>query len=241
MNILKSIPGFGYIGFSFLQYAGYKKKIDSLRARGDREGERKAIYDAVQKWTAQIVEHFETDVRIINPENLPTEGPVVYVANHQSYADILVFLHITKHQVGFIAKDSLKKIPVFSQWTAAIRSLFITRGNARESLHTINEGAELLKQGFSLIIFPEGTRSHSSKMAPFKPGALKLATKAKVPVVPVTINNSYKMFEEPGYVKKGVTIEFTIHEPIDTAGLDRKELANLGETVEDIIKKAVHE
>ena len=76
-------------------------------------------------------------------------------------------------------------------------------------------------------------------MAQFKPGSLKLATKAKVPVVPVTINGSYKMFEEHGKLTKNVTIEMIIHSPIDTAELDRKHQQDFGEKVEDIIRAAV--
>lgn len=239
MKIFDNITGFTYIGQSFFHFGKDKKKIDRLRQQGEKEKERQAIHEAVSKWTGMIVKHFKTQIEIINPENLPQEGPVVYVSNHQSYADILTFLNITKHQVGFIAKDSLNKIPVFADWTARVRSLFIKRGDARESLKTINEGAELLKEGYSLIIFPEGTRSRGSKMAQFKPGSLKLATKAKVPVVPVTINGSYKMFEEHGKLTKNVTIEMIIHSPIDTAELDRKQQQELGEKVEDIIRAAV--
>ena len=72
-------------------------------------------------------------------------------------------------------------------------------------------------------------------MAHFKPGALKLATKAKAVVVPVTIRETYKLFEEKGVIQKNKKIDFVVHKPIDTSTLDRKELASLGETVENIV------
>ena len=171
-----------------------------------------------------------------NPENLPQKGPVVYVSNHQSYVDILMFVNVVKHQIGFIAKEELMKIPMFAGWILRIESLFIKRGDARASLSTINEGAQMLKDGYSLVIFPEGTRSRCDKMAPFKHGSLKLATKARSTIVPVTIQNSYKVYEETGRIKKGMTVDFTVHQPIDTAGMDRKELNDLPDRIEDIIR-----
>ena len=98
----------------------------------------------------------------------------------------------------------------------------------------------MIKDGYSLVIFPEGTRSRGGQMGEFKPGSLKLATKAKTVVVPLTINGSYKMYEEPGQITKNVTIEITVHKPVDTSQMDRKELAGLSEVLEETIKNALH-
>ncbi|MBR6528537.1 MAG: 1-acyl-sn-glycerol-3-phosphate acyltransferase [Firmicutes bacterium] len=239
MKIFGNIGLFYTVGTSFLGLGKYQKRIDEAKAKGNKEEERQAIYEVSKFWSNKIVNWLGLEINVVNPENLPEEGPVVYVANHQSYGDVIPFLHVTKHQVGFIAKDSLERFPVFADWVLRIRSLFIKRGDARTSLGTINEGASLVKEGFSLVIFPEGTRSQSSQMADFKPGALKLATKAKAVVVPVTIKDSYKMFEETGVVKKGTKLDFIVHEPIDTSKLDRKELAELGERVEEIVRSGL--
>ncbi len=220
----------------FVGLGSYKKRIEKAIAEGDGDAERRAIYEVGKLWSDNITDYLKLNINVVNPENLPKTGPAVYVANHQSYSDVLPFLNVLNHQVGFVAKDSLEGIPVFADWVKRIRSLFIKRGDARSSLATINEGAELIKAGYSLVIFPEGTRSHSSEMAAFKPGALKLATKAKAVVVPVTLRNTYKVFEEKGKAAKNISIDFVVHEPIDTASLDRKELAALGQTVEDIIR-----
>lgn len=236
---------FGNIGLAltiakaFVGLGEYRRRIDNARAIGDKEEEKKAIFEACNHWSDKIVKYLNLDINVVNPENLPKDGPVVYVANHQSYADIVPFVNVLNHQVGFIAKEDLSMIPVFADWVARIRSLFIKRGDARASLDTINEGADLVKNGYSLVIFPEGTRSHSNKMAKFKPGALKLATKAKAVIVPVTIRNSYKVFEETGTATKNVKMDFIVHEPIDTSMLDRKELAVLSDRIEEIIRSAI--
>ena len=240
MKLIKNIKLFSFVGASMVFGIGpYKKKIDEAIKSGNKEEERKAIYEACQYWTNKIIDYLKLEINVVNPENLPENGPVVYVANHQSYADVVPFLNVTKHQVGFIAKDSLEKVPVFRDWVLRIGGLFIKRGDARTSLGTINQGAQMIKDGYSLVIFPEGTRSHKAEMSDFKPGALKLATKAKAVVVPVTIRDTYKLFEEKGVVQKGRSIDFVVHEPIDTGKLDRKELAQLGETVEAIVRSGL--
>lgn len=240
MKLLNNILGLGYIAYTLFTIRRYKKLIERLKQEGRKEEQRQAIAEVCHIWSDKVAKHFKTNIKVINPENLPEEGPCVYVSNHQSYADILVLLNVIKHQTGFIAKDELASIPVFSKWILRIGSLFILRGDVRESLKTISEGVDMIKDGYSLVIFPEGTRSRGDKMGEFKPGSLKLATKAKAVVVPLTINGSYKMYEEPGQITKNVTIEITVHKPIDTSQMDRKELAGLSEVLEETIKNALH-
>ena len=240
MKLLNNILGLGYIAYTLFTIRRYKKLIERLKQEGRKEEQRQAIAEVCHIWSDKVAKHFKTNIKVINPENLPEEGPCVYVSNHQSYADILVLLNVIKHQTGFIAKEELASIPVFSKWILRIGSLFILRGDARESLKTISEGVDMIKDGYSLVIFPEGTRSRGGQMGEFKPGSLKLATKAKTVVVPLTINGSYKMYEEPGQITKHVTIEITVHKPVDTSQMDRKELAGLSEVLEETIKNALH-
>lgn len=242
MKIIDNISGFNAIAGAVMSVGKYRKTIDAAREAGDFDKEREEIIKASNEWGSKVVDYFEADINIINAENLPDHGPVVYICNHQSYADILTFFYvIRKHQASFIAKDALKKIPLFGGWVTRTRGIYIQRGDARASLQTIKQGAEYLKQGFSLIIFPEGTRSRSSEMAAFKPGSFKLATKARVPIVPVTINGGYKTFEERGVMTKGVHIDFMVHPAIETAGLSRQELAELPQKVEAIVRSGLED
>ncbi len=240
MKLLDNISGFSAIAGAIFAAKDYKATIKSARDAGDFEKEREQILQALQMWSTSVVNYFKVDLNIINPENLPKEGPVVYICNHQSYADILTFIYVIKnHQIGFIAKDTLEKTPLFGYWIRTSRGIFIQRGDARASLQTINQGVEYLKNGFSLVIFPEGTRSRSSKIGEFKPGSFKLATKARVPIVPVTIDGGYRMFEERGAMTKGVHVDFMVHPPINTAELNRAELAEIPEKVEAQIRQGM--
>lgn len=237
MKLLDNISGILTIAGGMSKLKSQKLAIEKARADGDLETEREQILEACQIWSSHIIEKMDIDYNLINPENLPKQGPVVFIANHQSYADILSFAYnIKNHQVSFIAKDNLAKIPVFGKWILRIRGIFIQRGDARASLRTINEGVDYLKQGFSLVIFPEGTRSRCSQMAEFKAGSFKLATKARVPVVPVTLDGGYHTYEERGAVTKGCHIDFMVHPAIETKDMSRAELAELPQRVETIIR-----
>ncbi|MDD4754423.1 MAG: lysophospholipid acyltransferase family protein, partial [Desulfitobacteriaceae bacterium] len=188
-----------------------------------------------------IVKKYKINLNISGKENVP-EGPVLFVSNHQGYADIPIYCAVfTEKQIGFVAKTSLGKIPIFGEWIRDIRSIFIEREDPRSSLKTIEEGISLLNQGFSLVIFPEGTRSKGPQMGQFKKGSLRLATKSGVPVVPVTVNGTYHVYEDLGYVHSGASVDFHIHPAIDTKSLSKQEANNLAEKVEELVKSKLEE
>lgn len=241
MKLIRNIPK-GYKLFRSVSiFNRYIDQIYEARNSGDLEKEREIIAYSTHLWADKVTDMFGMRVHISGEENIPKNGPVVFISNHQGYADIIVFFDAIKNrQIGFIAKDTLEKVPYFGKWIAAIRGVFIKRSNPRESLKSINAGVETLKQGFSLVIFPEGTRSRSSEMGEFKAGSFKLATKAKVPIVPVAINGSYKIYEETGLFKDG-DIDLRILPAIDTATLERHEAANLIHNVENTIRETLAE
>lgn len=241
MKIIRNIP-LGYRLFrSVSVFNYYIKDIEAARNSGDFDKEREIISEATHKWSHIVTEMFGMKINVTGRENIPKDGPVVFISNHQGYADIIVFFEaILNRQIGFIARDNLQKLPYFGKWISCIRGVFIKRGDAREALKSINDGVELLKNGFSLVIFPEGTRSQGGPMKQFKPGSFKLATRAKVPIVPVTINGTYKIYEETGLFKGG-DIDFVIHPAIDTASLSRHEVSSLVENVEGTIRESLSE
>lgn len=242
MKIFANIPN----GFKlFRSVSVFNKKlpeIEAARQAGDFELERERIHKATDIWVNNVIKMFDMTVNITGQENIPMDKPCVFMANHQGYGDIPVMLKVAEgKQIGFVAKDTLQKLPYFGKWIYQIRGVFLKRGDAREALKSISEGVKYLKDGFSLVIFPEGTRSHGPGMRPFKAGSFKLATRAKVPIVPVTINGTHHLFEDRDIITKGATIDIVVHEPIDTASLDRHSIATLPETVENTIRTQLEE
>ena len=113
--------------------------------------------------------------------------------------------------------------------------VFMDRSNIRKSAEAIVEGVNIIKSGYSLVIFPEGTRSKSNLIGEFKAGSFKLATKSKAPIVPVSIKDSYKLMEANGNKIKPADVEIHIHPAIETKNLTKEEMEALPEKVKSII------
>lgn len=235
MNIIKNLPfALWFLGF-LRTLVPLRRSIHRHVAACDYEAERKDIRKAEDLFGDALVKRAGITLRTTGLENVPA-GPVVFVSNHQSYWDIPIFFaSIRSLPFGFVAKSNLAKIPGFGEWIKDVRSVFIKREDARASLRAIEEGIGLIKLGFSLVIFPEGTRGKNGMMREFKKGSLRLATKAGVPIVPVSLNGTYRAFEETGCIR-GVTIDVTVHPFIETANLSKKESGDLAERVEKIIR-----
>ncbi len=192
----------------------------------------KYLYDIANGWAKNTIKYSELQVEVIGKENLIQET-CVYVANHQSELDIpLIMANINKITAA-VGKKELKKWPVVSYWMTEIGCVFIDRENNREGLKAIIEAIDKLKGGRDMLIFPEGTRSKSEEMLEFKKGSLKLATKANVPVVPITVDGAYKGLEgKAGDLKAKIIF----HKPIYMENLSKEEKNNLTDICRDIIK-----
>ena len=240
MKIIKNIVPAIKLYDALQRLSEYKKEILKARAEEDYEKEREYILKATDSWAKDVMKTFDITLHVTGKENLPESGPVVFVANHQSFADILVTCAVlNKFQFGFIAKDSLKPLPFYGKWIKDIRSVYINRDDARASLRAIEEGINLLNNGFSLLIFPEGSRSKGSAMYEFKKGSLRLATKPGLPVIPISIDGTYRIFEEKGYVTNGAEVHVIIHPAIETKGMAKSDVNNLSAEVEKIVREGL--
>lgn len=241
MKIIRNIPAACKVFGDVVRYNKYKSLIDNAKASGDKDEERRLILEATSTFGPKIVEQFGCDLHVHGEENIPDEGPVVIMLNHQSYADIpIMFAAFRKFQFGFMAKEYLAKAPILGQWMPRIRSVFIKNDDPREALKAINQGIEYINDGYSLAICPEGTRSKGPTVGPFMRGAIKLATKPGVPVVPVALNGTYKMLEETGVVSPA-RVDVKIFPAIPTAGISRQEEKEITDRVEQLIRDGVAE
>ena len=185
-------------------------------------------------WAKYTIKTIGIDLEVKGLENIPDEA-CVFIGNHTSILDIPIMFYTIDRLVGFVAKKEMLKAPVIGTWLEKAHCIPLDRENPREAIKTINYGVELLKKGYSLAIFPEGTRSKDGNIGEFKKGSLKLATKAKAPIVPIAIDRAYTSFEKDKKFKPS-KIKVTFGNAISTAELTKEEEKTLNEDVRNIIK-----
>jgi 1-acyl-sn-glycerol-3-phosphate acyltransferase len=211
----------------FLSYLGLKRPMAWV------------IYKVGQIWALVLIKCTGCDLRVSGKEHIPPKGGVCFVSNHGGIFDIILALAFIGRPFGFIAKKELLLIPFINVWISLLGGLFIDRKNIRKALATINKGIRRLQGGSGILIFPEGTRSKGKGLLPFHSGSLKLATQAKVPIVPMAISGSYDVFEK-NYQVHAVPVRIVFFPPISTADLsaeDRKK--NLTDRIRGVIEAAL--
>ncbi len=172
-----------------------------------------------------------TTVDVRGLENIPSEGGVLFVSNHRGFFDIHAGYGYTPKTFGFVAKKEMQSYPLLSNWMTLGNCLFLDRHNLKSGLKTILEGIEKLKQGTSVWICPEGTRSKSEdilELKEFHEGSFKMAEKADVPVIPVAITGTAEMFEKqlPKIRKSRIVLEYG--KPIYPKELDKETQKRIG-------------
>lgn len=197
--------------------------------KGNREKVIPLINHMVYHWADRLLWAAGAKIEVIGQENIP-EGTAVFVANHQSDFDIPVVLTQTGDPRALLAKVSLSKIPGLRGWMDLLQCVYVDRSDEKQSLRALMDSTKLVKSGVSMTIFPEGTRSKGGPVKEFKGGAFRIATSAKVPVVPISIEGTYHLLEERNRIHSG-TVRVMIHEPIPTAGMSRQEVRELPERV----------
>ena len=195
----------------------------------------------IVQWGFKVVLFISgTNVTVIGRENMPNEA-TLYVGNHRSFFDILIMYVQCKDLTGFVAKDSMGKIPSLRVWMRYVYCLFLDRKDIKQGMKTILQAIDYVKQGVSIAIFPEGTRNTGEElsMLPFKEGSFKIALKTGCPIVPVAINNSAEIFENhlPKLKKTHVVIEYG--KPIYPKDLSRDEQKVIGATCQAMIQETI--
>jgi len=181
-----------------------------------------------------------TQVTYIGEDNIPTDTPVLYIGNHRSFFDIVLTYPRVPRPTGYIAKIELAKVPLLSIWMRNLHCLFLDRGDVKAGLKTILAAIDLMKNGTSICIFPEGTRNKvDGTLLPFHEGSFKIAQKAGCPIVPMTITNSAAILEDhfPWIRKANVTVEYG--KPIYINELPPEQRKQLAPYVQEIIKETL--
>lgn len=216
-----SIPAFGVL---WIMGRINKPKMDIIALR-------------IVQWAFRVIRVIcGVKTTVIGYENIPKDEPVLFVGNHNSYFDIIIAYSMLPRLTGFVSKKEIEKVPILRRWMKLLYCLFLDRVNIKEGLKTILEGIEYVKNGVSIAIFPEGTRSKTGEIAPFKEGSLKFAEKTGCKIIPMVQNNTRQILEaHMPFIKKTHTVlEFGT--PIDVKSLDKEQRKFLGAYTREIIQ-----
>ena len=168
-------------------------------------------------------------IQVIGEENVPKDRAVLYVGNHKSYFDILLTYSRVPRLTGYVAKKEMESFPILSIWMKRLHCLFLDRKDIKQGLKTILTGIDLIKNGISVCLLPEGTRNKSNdRLLPFKEGSLKMAEKTGCPIIPFAITNSSKLFEDHMPFVRPCDIIIEYGKPIYPAELPKEEKKFLG-------------
>lgn len=152
-------------------------------------------------------------VKVTGREKLNEQQSYVFLANHQGYFDIFLIYGYLGHNLKWMMKEYLKKIPFVGYACQKSNQVFV--GNTLASIQeTVKQAQKTLREGMSLVIFPEGTRTHDGKMQPFKKGAFTLANEIGLPLVPMTINGSFQVYNRKAKLVHFGKLSLIVHDPI---------------------------
>ena len=237
MSIFRTIAMFTYLfGYMIVHY-GVLRKAERAQAAGDAETVRRLVEQHIPHWSRGILNITGVRLSVEGLDNIPKEGPCVFVANHRSYYDIPLLLASLDKPYGILAKEELEKIPLLSRWMKLLGCVFVQRDDVRASVRALNDATAIVESGRSFIIFPEGTRYKGEEggAGEFKAGAFRIAVKTETPVVPVAISGARGLFEAHGNRTTPGTVRIRVLPPIQTAGMSRAEQKELPAAVRQTI------
>jgi 1-acyl-sn-glycerol-3-phosphate acyltransferase len=163
-------------------------------------------------------------LQVFGLEQVPTEGPVIYMGNHQGNFDIHALSVAIPRLFSWVAKEELFRVPVFGSAMRRAGYIPLDRSGGRKAMKSMVLAAGRIAAGASVVIFPEGTRTPDGELLPFKRGAFLLAAKAGVPIVPFTINGSREVNPPNRLELRPGTVSVSFAAPIYTKGISEREL-----------------
>ena len=231
---------FNYIKFAIFQILGFLLSIPELIKLKINEKKYNSMekFRFIKSHAKRSLDLVKIKINVIGKEKVPKEE-VLFVLNHSSMLDSYILVSSIVKPVGVIIADvpTWRHIPIVSHWLNLMKCVYINRENNREGMKSIIQASENIKMGQSMAVFPEGdltwVKDPHALISDFKPGALKIAYKAKCPIVPMVIKNSrgtYNGYEPIGKINSGnVEVEYLdpIYEHIENPKIKTKELAEM--------------
>ena len=196
------------------------------------------------RWLSRIVlKSLGVKLRVIyknrkNINALEREKGIIFVCNHQSNLDIPVIVSALHIDVGFVAKKEMKSWPFFNIWMKRSKCVFLNRENPREGIKDIKEAVKVVKDGYPIVIFPEGERTLDGEILRFKKGSFKLATETNGIIVPLTLKGTFDIQKRGEWkMKRNQLVTIIVGEPIYVDSLSNDEIKELSTKVREVIEE----
>ena len=179
--------------------------------------------------------------RVAGREHLPRGRAVVFCSNHQSNVDPPVLFQALHRRLHILYKAELSQLPVLGRAMQIGGFIPVPRENRDEAFRAIERASASIRAGNSFLIFPEGTRSRTEELLPFKKGGFVMAIQAQAPIVPVAVMGGRASMRKGSWVVRPVDVSVRIGEPVETAGLDTEDrdvlIARVRERIEALIRQ----
>jgi len=186
--------------------------------------QREAINMLGAVWSDLATSLAGVDLRVEGEEHLWSRRPAVFIFNHQSGLDAVLMVKMLRRDVTGVGKKEIQRNPIFGPLFTAAGVVFIDRADRAKAIEALKPAVRALREGRSLVIAPEGTRSNTPRLGAFKKGAFHIAMQAGVPIVPVVFRNVLDALPKHGLVVRPATVEAVVLPPIDTSGWTRESL-----------------
>ncbi len=208
----------GAIGAVIARLFGVEDKLGGIFDHTPR------VWSRITLWASGV------RVVVHNPERMSGGEPRIYMSNHLSWFDIPTLAGVLP-RYKFVAKAELFKVPVFGQAIRAIGMVPLDRQNRKAAFAAYDIAVEKIREGNSVVVFPEGMRGYDYPIRPFKKGPFVLAIAAGVPIVPVLVHGTHEVFAKGTLLVRSGQVDVHLLEPVATTGLDYSAREELAETV----------
>jgi 1-acyl-sn-glycerol-3-phosphate acyltransferase len=186
-------------------------------------------------WSWLILKTSGIRVRVEGREHINPHATTIYCVNHQSAMDIPILYANLPVQFRFVAKRSLFNLPFMGWHMRRSGHIPVDRDRPREAMKSMKMVAQEIREGKSVLLFPEGHRSRNGQLLPFKSGGFYIAILAGVPIVPITVNGTPHVLKPDTYHVRAGQTEIIVHPAIETQGLTLKDVEKLSDQVKGII------